>query len=867
MPRRALLVLIAALCSCASPTGAGRQRQVITTVVGAESIADPSGLAIDRDGRLFVADGQGNRVVRVDSKGKAVTVAGTGEAGFLGDGGPALAAELSDPRGLAFDAAGNLYIADSQNNRIRRVDRGGRITTVAGDGRRGFTGDGVRATETALSSPSAVVIDKAGDLLIADTDNGRIRRVNAQQAIATVAGGGTTAVLDAAQRADSVSLGRPTSIALDRAGVLIASIPAANQVIRVDASGMLRAFLGNRQDHPVEDYDGPAGDASLETPASVATDGKGNLFVSEGGTQRVRRVDGTGTMRTVAAGDAPSGLDVAALGAATPANAAGLGTPGAVAARSSGDLYVADPKQGGVRKVSRTGAAGYSRLPVPVVTSTSPTSGGAGGQTFVRIRGSGFSTLTTEVRFGTSAARVLNVTPTEIDVESPPGRDGRVDVDVRTGAGRATHGPATKFTYVPGWQLAAAMGTPRYLHTATVLDPPFCRSSPPADYPCGEVLIVGGAQTFCFGCPALVSAERYDAVADAWRTVAPMSTGRMEHTATLLGDGRVLVAGGRQPNTDPRYLGSHVTLNSAEIYDPVADRWTPATPMQAARLGATATLLDGPPCRAAAPPADCGQVLMVGGALRNASGPGANPRPTELYDPRRDAWTLPAQLDQSPSNHAATVLPDGRVLITGGIKPLGNVSSDSTIYDPSTGVWTPTPGHLAVARYAHTATLLPDGRVLAVEGAASPLQYLRSAELFDPRTGMWTPAGLPSEARAGHTAALLSGGRVLVSGGGPPMFDVYDTAANGSGPIGHSRPDSQSSAEIFDPSSNRWSTTRPLNVARAAATAIVVDGPACGRAGAPPACGAVVVIGGGGTNFDPQADASLIPIGQSEVYP
>ena len=145
---------------------------------------------MDGVGNLFIADGGHDRIRKVDSAGVIASVAGTGESGFSGDGGPATAARLNYPIGVAVDGAGNLFIADLNNHRIRKVDSAGVITTVAGTGRYGFSGDGGAGTEARLQSPYGVAVDGAGNLFIADAGNERIRKVDSAGVITTVAGTG-----------------------------------------------------------------------------------------------------------------------------------------------------------------------------------------------------------------------------------------------------------------------------------------------------------------------------------------------------------------------------------------------------------------------------------------------------------------------------------------------------------------------------------------------------------------------------------------------------------------------------------------------------------------------------------------------------
>jgi hypothetical protein len=211
-----------------------------------------------------------------------------------------------------------------------------------------------------------------------------------------------------------------------------------------------------------------------------------------------------------------------------------------------------------------------------------------------------------------------------------------------------------------------------------------------------------------------------------------MSAGRGFHTATLLGNGKVLVAGG---------ISGGGILSSADLYDPTTNTWSFAAPMSAARWEHTATLLGN------------GKVLVAGGDndityLASA----------ELYDPATDTWSPAAPMSTARVSPTATLLGNGQVLVAGGS---GHLSS-AELYDPASNSWS-TAGSMSAARWEHTATLLGNGKVLVAGG--DNVTYLASAELYDPGSNSWSPAGTMSAARAYHTATLLGNGEVLVAGG------------------------------------------------------------------------------------------------------
>ncbi len=313
------------------------------------SLSNPSGVAVDGSGNLYIAD-QGNQRIRMVSAGGTITtVAGSGTRGYSGDGGPATSANFWNPVGVAVDGNGNLYIADSNNNRIRMVSAGGTITTVAGNGGNVYSGDGGPAASASLSYPYAVAIDGSGNLYIADLMNRRIRKVSADGTITTVAGNGTPVYSGDGGPAASASLQSPYGVAVDGGGNFYIADYYNQRTRKVSADGTITTVAGNGANGFSGDG-GPAASARLSYPSGVAMDGSGNLYIADQYNQRIRMVSAGGTITTVAG----SGATVY-FGDSGPATSASLSNPSGVVVDGGGNLYIADPNNNRIRKVSAGG--------------------------------------------------------------------------------------------------------------------------------------------------------------------------------------------------------------------------------------------------------------------------------------------------------------------------------------------------------------------------------------------------------------------------------------------------------------------------------------------------------------------------------
>ncbi|MET7391807.1 NHL repeat-containing protein, partial [Streptomyces sp. NPDC005444] len=269
----------------------------------------PRGVAVDVHGNLYIADTENDRVRKVDTGGTITTVAGTGEEGFNGDERPATTAQLKSPCGVAVDVHGTLYIADTENHRVRKVDAQGIITTVAGTGEEGFNGDNRPATTAHLASPRGVAVDVHGTLYIADMENERVRKVDAHGTITTVAGTGHGGFNGDNRSATTAHLASPRGVAVDVHGTLYIADTENHRVRKVDAQGIITTVAGTGEEGFNGD-DQPATTAQLWYPGGVAVDVHGTLYIADRQNHRIRKVDAHGTITTVACTGAGEGRPV-----------------------------------------------------------------------------------------------------------------------------------------------------------------------------------------------------------------------------------------------------------------------------------------------------------------------------------------------------------------------------------------------------------------------------------------------------------------------------------------------------------------------------------------------------------------------------
>ncbi|HLX42284.1 MAG TPA: hypothetical protein VKR43_02570 [Bryobacteraceae bacterium] len=323
--------------------GAWGQAYTISTIAGngttgfagdggaatSAQLSFPGGVAVDSSGNIYIADSGNNRIRKI-SNGTITTVAGNGTAGYTGDKAAATAAELNNPTGIAIDSSGNLYIADTNNNVIRQVNTSGTITTFVGDNGAGagYSGDTGTAPNAQLNAPTAVAIDSAGNLYIADSNNNVVRVVNS----------GTINTVSAT----SGTVNHPDGLAVDSAGNLYVADTVDRRVIEV-SNGVFSVVAGNESVGYAGD-NGPAVNAKFNDPFGVAVDSAGRVYIADTFNSRIRKVGLDGNVSTIAGTGYPS-----YFGDGGQATSATIYFPHGVAVDASGNVYIADTVNHAIR--------------------------------------------------------------------------------------------------------------------------------------------------------------------------------------------------------------------------------------------------------------------------------------------------------------------------------------------------------------------------------------------------------------------------------------------------------------------------------------------------------------------------------------
>jgi uncharacterized protein (TIGR03437 family) len=339
----------------------------------------PSAVATGPGGVFYISDTNNQRIRQVVSTGIISTLTGTGAAGYSGDGGAPASAQIAFPGGMVVDGSGNVYFADTVNQRVRKVS-GGAIATVAGNGTAGYAGDGSAAVNAQLNSPVAVTLDSAGNLYIADYNNDVVRKVSPSGVISTFAGNGSVGYSGDGGPAQNAQLNGPASVAADASGnIYIAD--SSNHAIRVVApGGVISTFAGNGTLGDSGDG-GIATAAQLAAPAGVAVDAAGNVYITDSGAGKVRMVIAAGLIQTIAGGGGPG-----YSGDGGPAIGAQFRSLAGIALDAAGDVYLADRGNNAIRFLQQVAAVpstgmvtnSASNLPGPIAPGEIVTVFGSG---------------------------------------------------------------------------------------------------------------------------------------------------------------------------------------------------------------------------------------------------------------------------------------------------------------------------------------------------------------------------------------------------------------------------------------------------------------------------------------------------------
>jgi hypothetical protein len=307
----------------------------------------PHAVAVDAAGNVYIADKNNNRIRKVSTAGDITTIAGLTAAGYSGDGLAATLAQLNNPNGVAVDATGNIYICDGDNSCIRKINTLGIISTVAGNGTAGYGGDGGPATAAVLNLPSGIALDAAGNLYIDDNNNYRIRKITSGT-ITTVAGTGTLGYTGDGTPATAADIPFSYGVAVDGSGNLFISFYDYSRIRKVNTLGYISTFAGDGTPGFVGDG-GPATAAEFDGPWGIAADATGNVFISDQNNNRVRKINTSGNIATVAG----SGSSIFS-GDGGPATAAGINSPIGVAVDGSGNIFIVDYLNERIRRVGAT---------------------------------------------------------------------------------------------------------------------------------------------------------------------------------------------------------------------------------------------------------------------------------------------------------------------------------------------------------------------------------------------------------------------------------------------------------------------------------------------------------------------------------
>ena len=332
----------------------------------AASFNNPGGVHYDVHGNVYVVEYSGNKIRKIDPSGIVSPFAGNGVAGFGGDGGPATAASFHDPIDLLTDYSGNIYIVDNVNQRIRKIDTFGIITTFAGNGTFSYSGDGGPATAATLYDPSRLAIDVAGNIYFADAENNVVRKVNTSGIITTVAGNGTAGFSGDGGPATAASMAQPLGVAFDGNGNMYIADHFNHRIRKVNTSGIISTYAGNGT-AGYSGNGGPATAASMDYPNGVAVDLACNVYFTDWTGQTVRKITASTGIISRVVGNGTAGFS----GDNGPANAAQLNGPNNLTFDPYMNLYIPEYYNNRIRKVSNLGDVGGCPSSIPTASFTS----------------------------------------------------------------------------------------------------------------------------------------------------------------------------------------------------------------------------------------------------------------------------------------------------------------------------------------------------------------------------------------------------------------------------------------------------------------------------------------------------------------
>ncbi|PCH69110.1 MAG: hypothetical protein COC01_02140 [Bacteroidetes bacterium] len=312
----------------------------------AAQLTHPTDVHVDATGNIYIADEGNNRIRLIDTSGMISTIAGT-ISGFSGDGGPATSARMYQPGAVYVDAEGNVYIADTYNHRIRLIDTSGVISTIAGTGTEGFAGDGSPATSAQLNRPYGIHVDAYGNIYIADASNQRIRLIDTSGVISTIAGTGIQGSSGNGGPATSAQLNFPKDVHVDPTGNIYIVARNSHRILLIDSAGIITKIVGLSSGFTGDG--GQATSATLSYPTGVHVDATGNIYIADKNNLRIRLIDTSGIINTIAGGSSNLPDD------GGPANLAQLGKPTGVHIDETGNIYIVDQLNHRIRFVDTSG--------------------------------------------------------------------------------------------------------------------------------------------------------------------------------------------------------------------------------------------------------------------------------------------------------------------------------------------------------------------------------------------------------------------------------------------------------------------------------------------------------------------------------